>query len=129
MSPMLCAQEMSTHMGTKFNRLARIWFDDEGIFQRREDGGFTGFDTLIIGQQYKNDLRLELWIDEGVRGIPVAMAFQSKGAVIINPIYHQTKYARKLSKDEIKEIFDYLFNNTQLLAIPEEIQKASDNNN
>jgi hypothetical protein len=126
MSPMLFAKEMSAHTETKFNRLARVWFDDEKIFQRREDGGFTGFDTLIIGQQYSNDLRLELWVDEGVGGMPVAIVFQSVKEINISPIYHQAKYARKLSKDQIKEIFEYVFNNPQLLAIPEEIEEASD---
>lgn len=119
MSPMLFAQEMAEQTKTKFNRLARVWFDDERIFQRREAGGFTGFDTLIIGQQYNNDLKLSLWVDEGVSGLPIAMAFQSDREVHLTPIYNRVKYARKLSEDEIKEIFELLFNNPQLLEITE----------
>jgi len=60
MSPVLFAKEMASQMETKYNRLARVWFDDEHIFQEFEDSGLTGYDSLLLGCQYKNDLQLSL---------------------------------------------------------------------
>jgi len=37
MSPMLFAEEMSKKTGLKFNRLTRVWFEDEAINQIKED--------------------------------------------------------------------------------------------
>lgn len=120
MSPMLFAQEMTEHTKEKFNRLARVWFEDETIMQRREGEGFTGHDILIIGMQYANDLKLTLWIDEGVRGTPVAMAFQTNRKIIITTIYKKARYHRKLSPEEIKLIFDEVFDNPQLIEVKDE---------
>jgi hypothetical protein len=128
MSPTLFAQEMTEHAKEDFNRLARVWFDDETILQRREADGYTGHDTLIIGMQYANDLKLTLWIDEGVRGTPVAMAFQSDRKIIITPIYKKAKYYRKLSPEQIKLIFDEVFNNPQLIEVKQEADDRSNEN-
>lgn len=125
MSPMLFVQEVTKLIGEKFNRLARVWFEDETIHQRKEDGGYTGHDILIIGAQYSDDLKLTLWVDEGMGGVPVAMEFQSDGELIITPIYHNTQYHRKLSNEQIKEIFNHLFENPQLLKIKEKTDPAS----
>jgi len=125
MSPFLFAQEMAKSEGENFNRLARLCCQDETVHQYRENGGFTGHDTLIIGTQYQNDLFLSLWIDEGVKGVPVAMAFQSHRDILITPIYYQKKYYRKLTEEQIQQIFDFLFDNPHLI----EPQQKTDNKN
>lgn len=109
MSPLLFAQEMAEQAGFKFNRLARLWFSDETIHQRREDGGLTGFDTLLMGAVYKNDLSLSLWVDEGVHGIPVALALRSDGEVKLKGIYEKQRYARRLTLREVRTIFQSVF--------------------
>lgn len=116
MSPLLFAREMMEQLQMKYNRLARIWFRNEPVFQRCEYGEQTGYDTLIIGTQYANELWLSLWVDEGTRGLPVAMAFAGE-AIKITPIYDFVKYSRKLSVGEIEQVFDHLFTRPHELNI------------
>lgn len=117
MSPFLFAQEMGKATETKFNRLARVWFDDETINQFEEDGSFTGHDTLLIGTQHKNDLHLTLWVDTGIGGVPVAMVYQSDREVVVTPVYQQQAYVSKLSEENIREIFNSVFDHPEQIAI------------
>lgn len=118
MSPTLFAQEMAKHSGIRYNRLARLWFADERINQCYEDGGLTGHDTLLIGVMYKDDLLLTLWVDSGVGGTPIGMAFRSdKGEVEMTEVYAGQTYAKKLSKNEVKEIFGAVFADPAIINI------------
>lgn len=119
MSPMLFAKEMAQSADFTFNRLARVWFSDETIHQKREDGGYTGHDTLIIGTVYENDLWLSLWVDTGTGGMPVAMAYQSDREVEITPVYLGEQYAGCLTASQIAEIFNLIFSDINLIAIKE----------
>ncbi|MDB5088599.1 MAG: hypothetical protein JWR09_2593 [Mucilaginibacter sp.] len=120
MSPTLFAKEMAQSAGFKYNRLARVWFEDDRINQCKEDGGLTGHDTLIIGAVYTNDVWLSLWVDSGVGGMPIAMAYQSDREIQITPVYKEAKYARKLTEQEIREIFDCVFLDTNQINIKQE---------
>jgi hypothetical protein len=95
MSPVLFAKEMAAQTETKYNRLARVWFEDDQILQEMEEDGLTGYDTLLVGCQYKTDLLLCLWIDRGTGGLPVAMGYQSDGEILLTPIYEKSDFARK----------------------------------
>lgn len=119
MSPMLFAEEMAKSTGIKFNRLARLWFDEERINQNYEDGGLTGFDTLIIGTLHENDLLITLWVDTGTGGIPVAMAYQSDKEVLTTQVYSHATFAKKLSDTDIQQIYDSVFSDTSQLDIKE----------
>lgn len=109
MSPFEFAIEVTKNNGDKFNRLARVWFNDDTIFQVYEGYGFTGHDTLIIANQYENDLWLSLWIDKGGGGLPVAMCFQSDMQLVVTPIYKKAKFKRKLSEEQILIVFKHIF--------------------
>lgn len=128
MSPMLFAKEMARQEQFKFNRLARVWFEDERINQCKEDGSYTGHDTLIIGCQYSNDLWLSLWVDSGTGGIPVGMCYESDKETVCTPVYTQKRYAVKLSHEQITEIFDYVFSNPETIAIKKEQELFNDEN-
>ena len=119
MSPLLFAKEMMAQLDMRYNRLARIWFKDEPVFQRCEYGEQTGYDTIIIGSKYSDGLWLSLWIDEGTKGLPVAMAFEGE-AIRTTSIYERAEYLRKLTTAEITQVFDYLFVNQHELNIIEE---------
>jgi hypothetical protein len=120
MSPTLFAKEMARSVGFTYNRLARVWFADERINQCREDGGLTGHDNLIIATVYSNDLWLSLWVDSGMGGTPVAMAYRSDGEVEMTPVYEKAGYARKLSKGEVQQIFRSIFNDPTPINIKPE---------
>jgi hypothetical protein len=117
MSPLLFAREMTAQMETKYNRLARVWFQDEQILQQSEGGGLTGYDALLIGTQYKTDLLLRLWVDIGTGGLPVAKAYQSNPEILLAPIYEKSDFARKLTVAEIRQLFDHVFAHPECLAI------------
>jgi hypothetical protein len=119
MSPMLFAEEMQKRTGLQFNRLARVWFDDETINQIAEDNGYTGHDTLIIGHEVSNDLMLSLWVDIGIGGVPIAMCFLSDKEILMTKVYGDEPYERKLTDPEIREIFENIFSNPGQLAIIE----------
>lgn len=122
MSPALFAKEMSEQTGIKYNLLGRVWFDDSETFQRYEKGeGLTGYDCLIIADQTPDDLLVTIWVDMGANGIPVALAYKSEGGEIsLTPIYERSKFARKLSKEELAEIITYIFEHPQELEITKE---------
>lgn len=118
MSPTLFAKEMAEQSGFKYNRLARLWFADERINQCYEDGGLTGHDTLLIGTVYKDDIMLTLWVDAGVGGTPIGMAFRSdNGEVAMTEVYAGQRYARKLTQAEVKEIFKSVFDDPTIINI------------
>jgi len=117
LSPFLFAKETAQQMDMKFNRLARVWFDDEQILQQVEEDGLTGYDCLILGCQYKDDLLLSLWVDQGVGGLPVALSYQSDREVLLTPIYEKSNFARKLTTEEIHQLFDYVFTHPESLAV------------
>lgn len=118
MSPTLFAKEMAEKSGFKYNRLARLWFADERINQCFEDGGLTGHDTLLIGVMYSDDLLLTLWVDSGVGGTPIAMAFRSdKGMVQMTEVYAGQTYAKKLNQKEVEEIFGAVFADPTIINI------------
>jgi len=117
MSPFEFAKEMALAADFKFNRLARVWFNDEEIFQVYEGDGLTGHDTLIIACEFSNDLELTLWVDTGVGGVPVAQGFNSDRKILLTPIYRRTEFARNLTEAEIHDIFEYIFDNPHVLGI------------
>lgn len=121
-SPFLFACATVIDLNQKFNRLARVRFEDRKVLQRYEDGALTTSDILVVGNQFSNDLYLSLWVDLGHAGLPVAMEFDSDPGIIITPIYRQYDFERKLTDREIQQLFNYLFDH------PEEIVFKSPSN-
>ncbi|PAW95076.1 hypothetical protein CKK33_16875 [Mucilaginibacter sp. MD40] len=117
MSPLEFAKEIAQQVGFKFNRLARLWFADERINQCREDGGLTGHDTLIIGTVYKNDIWLSLWVDTGVGGVAIAMAYRSDGSIDFTDLYRERHYVCKLNEKQVTDIFQSIFNDPSQINI------------
>lgn len=120
MSPVLFAKEMAKSLEMKYNRLARIWFNDEKIHQQYEDGGLTGHDTLIIACKYSNDFFVSIWVDEGLGGMPVASALESDREITLTQPYENATYARKLTPAEIRAIMEHVFDHPDEIAIIEE---------
>lgn len=117
MSPMEFAKEVALNVGFKFNRLARLWFADERINQRHEDGGLTGHDTLLIGAVYTNDIWLSLWVDSGVGAVAIAMAYRSDGSIDFTDLYRQQHYVCKLTQQQVKDIFQSVFDDPTQINI------------
>ena len=117
MSPVLFAREMGIQMQFKYNRIARVRFDDEEVNQYYEENSLTGHDTIIIGCQSKNDLWLSFYVDLGIGGIPLAMVYQSDRQVCMTAVYEHCKFARMLTLEEITGIFESVFTDPDSIAI------------
>lgn len=118
MSPVCFANEMAKGLEFKYNRLGRVTFNDEEVHNIYERGeGLTGYDTLIIATVHKNDIEVRLFVDMGCNGLPIAMMFKTDTEPTITPIYQKREFARKLTDDEIKELFKHIFDNFHLLDI------------
>jgi len=117
MSPVLFAKEMGIQMAFKYNRIARVHFEDDEVNQYYEENSLTGHDTIIIGCQSKNDLWLSLYVDLGIGGIPVAMVYQNDRQVCITGVYEHCKFARMLTPEEITGIFESVFTDPDTIAI------------
>jgi len=124
MGPVGFMQEVGKEMGERYNRLARVRFDEPETLQEYEKGeGLTSHDILIMGQQFENDLQLTLWIDMGGTAMPVAMMLESDWDLVVTPRYQESEFARKLSDDEIKYIFEFIIHNPGLIE-PEQKETA-----
>lgn len=117
MSPLLFANEIAALTGIEYNRLARVWFKDATVLQKWESGEMTGYDHLIMGYQDPDELSLSLWVDLGTGGMPVAICYQSDKKCVITPLYHETEFLIKLSEEDIKNIFQYVFDHPECIAI------------
>jgi hypothetical protein len=113
----LFAEEVASNIDIEYHYLALIEFEDKQINQIRESDRLTGHDTLIIGCRYTNDLWLSIWVDEGYVGRPIAMRYQSNKEPTVMELYEDADYVKKLDRMQIQQIFDYVFDNPQLLAI------------
>lgn len=116
MSPVLFAQETMKAMGNKWSGLARVDFEDERILQRREDGGLTGFDHLLISANYEDGTRsIYFFCDAGVHGLPIAFASskENNGKIHIPEIYliEKRQYVAVPTDEQIQQLFDYAFAN------------------
>lgn len=112
-SPAAFAKEMAKNMNEKYNSIVRVSFYDnyndhiDGMLQEREDGGFTGYDHLILSNIYENDIQCTFWVDEGTLGMPIALAFESdkeSREITATPFYESHNFAKKLTKEELTEM-------------------------
>jgi len=117
MSPVLFAKEVCEKMGEKFHGLCRVVFDDDLVHNSLRKR--TYYDTLVMLERFKNDNKLAMWIDTGTAGIPVAMMLESNRELIVTPAYRNNKRIKQLSDDEIREIFNKIFDDMSVI-IPQE---------
>jgi len=108
MSPVEFAKIMCEEWEMSLTGLFRVYFDDNEInqwYESKKSGGFqslTGLDTLVIC----DTTAMAMFIDTGTSGIPVAITFFDEDDVVMTPIYEKYHFEKKLSKDEISEIFN-----------------------
>lgn len=124
--PVEFMKAMGKQLDQKLNRLWRVNFEDQEIFNIYEDGhrldklGLTGHDTVILGTKFTNDLMLCLWVDMGVEGMPVAMAYDSDRDVVFTPRYEGYKdFEKKLTKEQVTAIFKYIFDHPECQVVPQ----------
>jgi len=112
LSPMMFAQDMTKQLGIEFSGLCRIWFDDRLLQAKDED---TGFDSVVILSEYNNTIILSMFLDMGVRGLPIAYLEKEENSIDFSPAYREETNLYKPSDETIKEVFDSILNDMSLI--------------
>ena len=112
MSPVLFAQEACKQLDIRLSGLARVWFDNERTHQAIDEN--TGYDTLVIMENYENARCLFMFIDGGSSGVPVGMMFNDSD-LVLTPIYKNHKNLVKPDPSEIKKVFQYIFDHPETI--------------
>ena len=115
---------LAKEFGMRFNRLARIVFDDDEIHNYYEGGhrkGLTCMDTLMAGCVYTDgSMLLCMVVDMGCEQLPVGMMFSTDDKPTVTPIYlDDARFQKKLSKEEVHEMFKRIFDDPSLIDIIE----------
>lgn len=93
------------------DRIYRVNFDTKTMHQelegRTRNKELTGYDTLVLVDEYKNVNVLCMFVHMGANFCPVAIRFsdESPDETIITPIYKRHKFADKLSPSDIHSVF------------------------
>jgi len=113
------AHEMMQSLGWRFNRLARLSFRDDTLLRQMDGDGIAEHDCILIAFEKDDILRLTLWLDTGLGGIPVAYAHYPDPNITLAPIYAKQDFAAKLELTDLQEIFQYVCDHREILAILE----------
>lgn len=106
-----------------YNRLATIEFEDPNILQQMNNGRYSHFYHVIIGEVTEDDVMLSLWVAKDHVGFVAAMQYQSEQEVELSEDYKAFPCERKLTEAEIKGIFASIFENPSVI---EPVELAAD---
>lgn len=96
------------------NRLARLIFTDDRV--NKEIMGAVSLDeTLVLGYEGWNNSVLHLCIRSGKTAVRIATASFPSQEIVIYEDYREAILLNKLSKRQIEEIFNDLWNNMDLI--------------
>lgn len=111
----LFAKRMAEYLGIdSFNRIARVSFGDNGI-NKEVAGAVPLEETLLLGQEGWNDTVLHLCIRSRRSACKIATVHFPNREVTIDGQYRQTLIMRKLTGSEIQQIFNYVWDNLELI--------------
>jgi|GEM_PF-1395418 len=111
LSPMMAAEQIvESGLCTPFHTLVRINTDDPAYNNFREEGYWTGHDTLAVISGNSSRRMICLFIDEGVRICPICIWFSDdplSEKTMAQP-YKEAKFGKKFSEDLLDEILTEL---------------------
>ena len=96
------------------NRLARLTFENSNI-NRAFSGEMLFDETLLIGYEGWSDCVLHLCIRIGRQAIKIATGSFPSGEVTFYDDYKKAIMVGKLSEDEIREVFSFVWGNMDLI--------------
>lgn len=126
-APVMLAQAMAEQNPVfkgKFYGLLRVHIGDYQtgndyleIFEKGE--GLSSHDHVVMLHRFSNTDVIQFYNDEGHIGVPIALGISNKRSVTITKTYRQKKdkYVKSLSDEDIKELFNYLFDNINLFDV------------
>lgn len=111
----LFAKMMAEHLGMPCcNCLAKLTFADTNI-NKALSGAVPLDETLIIGYEGWNDNTLHLCIRSGRTACKIATGSSTNREIEIFDDYRNAIILRKLSEKEIMEIFNYVWDNMEII--------------
>ena len=111
----LFAKKMAEHEGINFfNRLASITFSNTQI-NRAFPGAVPLDETLLLGHEGYSDAVLHLCIRSGQSACKIATGYYPKRKISFYDDYRNAIMLRKLSAKEITEIFNYVWDNLEVI--------------
>lgn len=119
MSPMIFAQEIAEQVEIRLCGISRVWWENERTLQYKDE--HSGLDTLVIYEKYPDNDVLYLFLDTGVNGLPIAFCDKAGGEIIFTPVYLEDTRFIHPTDDEVKQVFDTIFEDMSLIVPKEEV--------
>ncbi|MFL9835513.1 hypothetical protein [Chryseobacterium terrae] len=111
----LFANKMAKHEGIpNCNRLAKLSFADESV-NRAVAGAVSLDETLVLGYEGWSDCVLHLCVRSGITTIRMATGSFPSREIVMYEDYSNAVLLDKLSEEQIKEVFDFIWNNMDLM--------------
>lgn len=111
----LFATKMAEHEGMPYcNRLAKLTFTDPTV-NKALPGAVPLDETLILGYEGWSDTTLHLCIRSGRSACKIATGSFPNREINIYDDYRHAIILRKLSDKDIKEIFNYVWDNMEVI--------------
>lgn len=96
------------------NRLAKLSFEDGTV--NKELAGAVPFDeTLVLGYEGWNEIIFNLCIRSGRSAIRIATGSFPSGEIVMHEDYRNAILLNKLTEEQIKEVFDLIWKNMDLI--------------
>ncbi|WES98268.1 hypothetical protein P2W68_01335 [Chryseobacterium arthrosphaerae] len=111
----LFAKKMTEYEGMpNCNRLAKLSFADD--FVNMAVAGAVPLDeTLVLGYEGWSDSVFHLCIRSGKTAIRMAMGSFPSREIIMSDDYSNAVLLNKLSEEQVKEVFDFIWNNMDVI--------------
>lgn len=119
----LFAKKIAEHEGMRsFNFLTRLTFTDPSL-NKAFPGAMPLDETLLLGHEGFNDAVMHLYIRSGQRACKMATAYFPTREITVDDQYRHALILRKLSNEEINQVFTYAWNNLELIRPKTGIQE------
>jgi len=111
----LFAKKMAEHEGiSNCNRLAKLSFADESV-NKAVAGAVSLNETLVLGYEGWSDCVFHLCIRSERTAIRMATGSFPSREIVMYEDYSNAVLLDKLSEEQIKEVFDFVWNNMDLM--------------
>lgn len=96
------------------NRLAKLSFED-GTVNKALAGTVPFDETLILGYEGWSDSIFHLCIRSGITAIRIATGSFPSGEIVMHDDYRNAILLNKLTEKQVKEVFDFIWENMDLI--------------
>ncbi|REC50644.1 MULTISPECIES: hypothetical protein [Chryseobacterium] len=111
----LFARKMAEYEGIpNCNRLAKLGFAEDSV-NKAVAGAVSLDETLVLGYEGWSESVFHLCIRSGKTAIRMARGSFPSGEIVMYEDYNNAILLNKLNEEQIKEVFDFIWNNMNLM--------------